>query len=296
MSFFVPGKLLGSLNPLFLDSSIALYKELSEINLRNYQFIRRDFYSSLFENQPISKLHLDPKNLSKFIPFERAYSNFSRKIQQGVVQSNIPKILHFIWLGSSLPIDAKLSIDSWKRHHPKWEIKVWQDSDLTNFKWACLSAKESFFKAKSYSEKADILRYNILYNFGGIYSDTDVVCIKPFDCLLDSGCDLFSGFQINSFLFHIALGILGAKKGHPLLKECLKSISFDQNLHLFDRTGPALFTKKSLSFLKSNLFILPSSYFYPLPSTEKNRTLDEVESFVSIESMAIHLWQASWKH
>jgi mannosyltransferase OCH1-like enzyme len=295
MSFFVPGNLLGSLNPLFLEPSIALYKELTDLNSKNHHFIKKDFYSSLLNNQPISNLHLDPKNLEKFIPFERSYWNFCRNIQLGKIESNIPKILHFIWLGSSLPIDAKLSIDSWKRHHPNWDIKVWQDPDIANFNWAFLSAKESFFQAKTYSEKADILRYNILYNFGGVYSDTDVVCIKPFDCLTDSGCDLFSGFQINSFLFHIAVGIIGAKKNHPLLKECLEAISSDPNLHLFDRTGPALFTKKCLSCFSENLLILPTSYFYPLPSTEKNRTLDEVIPFVSKESMAIHLWQASWK-
>ena len=36
-------------------------------------------------------------------------------------------------------------------------------------------------------EKADILRYELLYRFGGLYIDADIICLKPLnDLLLDN--------------------------------------------------------------------------------------------------------------
>jgi hypothetical protein len=73
---------------------------------------------------------------------------------------------------------------------------------------------------------------------------------------------------------------------------------------LMYRTGPVLFTKACRQCLKSQdqgkVLILPCSYFYPLPYflnlAHKRMGLQEIASlYISPESMAVHLWEESWK-
>ena len=40
---------------------------------------------------------------------------------------SIPKIFHFIWLGSELPVVYNNFIDSWRLHHPQWIFNIWND-------------------------------------------------------------------------------------------------------------------------------------------------------------------------
>jgi hypothetical protein len=53
--------------------------------------------------------------------------------------------------------------------------------------------KDAFSGATNYGEKSDILRYEILSQFGGIYVDCDFECLKPFDDLLS--CAFFTGLS-----------------------------------------------------------------------------------------------------
>lgn len=48
----------------------------------------------------------------------------------------------------------------------------------------CLRCKTSQKKFRSGIEKSDILRYLLLYHYGGVYADLDVECLRPFEPLL----------------------------------------------------------------------------------------------------------------
>ena len=51
---------------------------------------------------------------------------------------------------------------------------------------------------------------------GGIYLDTDMFVVKPFDDLLDAS--MFIGAERDDL---ISCGIIGAEKGHALIKESI---------------------------------------------------------------------------
>lgn len=59
-----------------------------------------------------------------------------------------------------------------------------------NFK---LKNTNPYINGSNYGEKSDVLRYEILQQFGGIYVDCDFECLKSFDSLLS--CNFFSGFS-----------------------------------------------------------------------------------------------------
>lgn len=97
----------------------------------------------------------------------------------------IPKVIHYCWFGGKpLPKDAEKYILSWKRYLPDYEIKRW---DETNFDVNSIPYTREAYAAGKYAFVSDYARFWILYNYGGLYFDTDVEVIKPLDDIVQAG-------------------------------------------------------------------------------------------------------------
>lgn len=133
---------------------------------------------------------------------------------KGQEDGGLPKIIHFIWIGASIPASGKANVLAWKQRNPGAQIWLWSDSrwhDRTNriqngygemAAWAGengivikdISADASIFtphyqKEAGYVKRSetdpndtwtnfgtasDLARYSILSKYGGIYSDSDL--------------------------------------------------------------------------------------------------------------------------
>lgn len=92
----------------------------------------------------------------------------------------IPKIIHYIWFGKNpYPPKIQKCIESWKRHLPDYRIMLWNEDSFPIDK-ACLFVREAY-NNKQYAFVSDYVRFYALYNYGGIYLDTDVEVIKAID-------------------------------------------------------------------------------------------------------------------
>lgn len=130
----------------------------------------------------------------------------------------IPQKIHYIWLGRNKKDRAsQICINSWKAKLDSYEIIEWNEDNLPLNE---LAIDNSFFsycmKYKLWAFMSDYLRLWILYREGGIYMDTDVQAIKPFDSLLNN--PMFLGYDMNNY---IGTGIIGAEKNNPFIKELL---------------------------------------------------------------------------
>jgi len=126
----------------------------------------------------------------------------------------IPKIIHLCWLsGDPYPQKISRCIDSWKKHMPDYDIWLWntESFDVNSTIWT-----RQAFEAKKYAFAADYIRLYALYNYGGIYLDSDVLVYKSFDELLT--LPYFIGHdQIKAF----EAAIIGAEKGCKWIKDIL---------------------------------------------------------------------------
>ena len=126
----------------------------------------------------------------------------------------IPKIIHYCWFGGKEKSNTvKNCIESWKRFMPDYEIKEWNESnyDINKFEYS-----KTAYKEKVWGFVADPIRADLLYEYGGIYFDTDIEAYKSFDDLLDN--KMFMGFEQPTYL---STATIGAEKGHPYLKEII---------------------------------------------------------------------------
>lgn len=140
----------------------------------------------------------------------------------------IPKIIHYCWFGgNSKPKEVLKCIESWKKFLPDYEIKEWNESnyDITKCKYMADAYKE-----KKWAFVSDFCRLDVVYQYGGIYLDTDVEVLRSFDPLLTE--ELFCGFESRDTKQQrkwkmdleesVSFGLgFGARKKHPILKEMI---------------------------------------------------------------------------
>ena len=103
----------------------------------------------------------------------------------------IPKIIHYCWIGTKeKPESVQYCIESWRKFCPDYEIIEWNER---NYDFTKNEYMKEAYEAKKWGFATDYARLDIIYNYGGIYLDTDVEIIKSFDDLLDE--EAFIGFE-----------------------------------------------------------------------------------------------------
>jgi hypothetical protein len=209
----------------------------------------------------------------------------------------IPKIIHYCWFGGNKkPKLIRECISSWENVLPEYKIIEWNESnsDLIH-----PFVKEAY-KLKKWAFVADYIRLKALFDFGGIYLDTDMMALKSFDSLLDNQC--FFGSEDIDF---VSCGIIGAEKNFKLILDFLmkyNSIYIDCKWDLI--TMPILITRQirerfnfkgnfSETIDFSEVIIYETEFFYPLPNKKRMDTLN-YSKYITSKSFAIHFWAASW--
>lgn len=168
--------------------------------------------------------------------FKSLYEKNLSFLAQPLSENRIPKVVHYIWIGPKpFPRESIENVRTWIAKHPDWKFKFWTDRErplphpameahlLKDFQFEKL--EHCFNDSDNYGEKSDVLRYEILYREGGVYVDHDVKCFKSFTPL-NQAYDLYCGMEVPypTSLSSSVLptnNIIGARAGHPVLKEAM---------------------------------------------------------------------------
>ena len=174
----------------------------------------------------------------------------------------IPKTIHQIWIGNLEPPVSLM--DSWKAKNPDFKYIIWDEDRIKNEKF---DTQTKFDEIEEYCGKADIIRYEILNRYGGVYIDADSYCVHSLDnFLLETSFAVYENEKVRKGL--VATGVLGFEPNHPLLSNILDIIKKipvskeETGKKAWQTVGPLLFTKiynKTLPKIK----IYPSYMFYP---------------------------------
>lgn len=128
----------------------------------------------------------------------------------------IPKIIHYCWFGRNKKSPEILSyIQTWKRFCPEYQIIEWNED---NFDINSNIYVKQAYEARKWAFVSDYVRLYVIYNYGGIYMDTDVEVIKSLDVFLNY--DGFTGFEIPE---NPLTGTMGCVAKQPLIGKVLES-------------------------------------------------------------------------
>lgn len=208
--------------------------------------------------------------------------------------NEIPKIIHYCWFGKNpLPELAQKCIASWKKYLPDYEIKEWNEE---NYDVRKIPYTAQAYDAKKYAFVSDYARFDILYQYGGLYFDTDVEVIKPLDEILKRGA--FAGVERAGSL---AAGLgLASPAASPIYKEILdsyKNSSFIKDDGSIDLTTVVTrvsdifkkhgFTDKNEIQKVEEITVYPSEYFCP-------KDIETGKLTVTENTVSIHWFDGSW--
>lgn len=187
----------------------------------------------------------------------------------------IPKKIHYCWFGGKeKPEDVKKYIASWKKYCPDYEIKEWNESNFDIYENDyCREA----YEAKKWAFVANMARLVVLEKYGGIYMDTDVEVVMPFDNLLTYGA--FMCFEKRD---SVSIGTLGVEKGNPIIADFLTPY---KNRHFVREDGSYDLTT-NLKFITP---VLTGKYHLALNGQKQVLPHDvlvlPMESFIAKDSM-----------
>ena len=211
----------------------------------------------------------------------------------------IPKKIHYCWFGKGpLPKSAKKCIASWKKYFPGYEIIEWNESNFDVYK---IKYTKQAYDAKKYAFVSDFARFDILCRFGGVYFDTDVEVIKPFDDILEAGP--FMGLEIDSGEgeIKVAPGLgLAAEPGMDVYKSVIEFYERQNFINEDGTQNPEAVVAMTTKVLRENgladvpgiqtvggIKIYPKEYFNPMNNNTGRLTITD-------NTHSIHLYTMSW--
>lgn len=206
----------------------------------------------------------------------------------------IPKIIHYCWFGrGSMPEMAHKCIESWHQHMPDYEYKLWNED---NFDINSIPYVREAYEARKFAFVTDYVRLYALYTEGGIYMDTDVEVLKPYDDLL--GLSGFTGYEGSKYLPPVT-GTMASEAGGEWVKEQLDSykdthfILSDGSYDLTTNTVRISNIMRAGGFIQDgkeriykDMRIFPTEYFCPRQTTG--------EILITPDTYCDHHFLGSW--
>lgn len=173
-----------------------------------------------------------------------------------------------------MPELAQKCIESWHKFMPDYEYKLWNED---NFDVNSIPYVKEAYEARKFAFVTDYVRLYALYTEGGIYMDTDVEVLKPYDDLLY--LTAFTGYEGSKYMPPVT-GTMASKANGQWVKEQLDSyqdahfLKPDGTLDLTTNTTRISLIMKNNGFVQDgkyrvyeDLHVFPTEYFCPKQTT-----------------------------
>jgi mannosyltransferase OCH1-like enzyme len=222
---------------------------------------------------------------------------------------SIPKLIHQTWKNSEVPENFQLLMNTWKEFHPDWKFILWTDEMNRNF----ISEHYPDFlnKYDNYPaniQRADAIRYFLLYHYGGVYIDLDFECLQNIEELLTDEECVFGlepqkhceRFNVEKIICNAFMAVCPSHHFFKQLCTVLSSEEFgEKKTDVLNTTGPFMLTKLYGKYQeKVRIKLLPSFMLYPITIEESreviNGTSDENLETKIQNAYGIHYFWGTW--
>jgi FkbM family methyltransferase len=200
----------------------------------------------------------------------------------------IPQVIHRVWLGDDPQPELFLRFETkWRALHPGWRVITWGDDDLRE-----LGAAQEIASQPDVVVRADLARYHIIHDHGGLYVDADFEPLQNIEPLL-RGHSLVLGEESSGM---IAIGFFAATSGHPFLGHVLTDVPAalegERARPANFVIGPAFFTRcyqRWSTTDEAHARVLPQDTLYPYLWLQANPGVFPPTTY------AVHHWASSWE-
>ncbi|KAK3599953.1 hypothetical protein CHS0354_012599 [Potamilus streckersoni] len=193
----------------------------------------------------------------------------------------IETIIHQTWIDKNIPEDFRKYVSSLKEHHSNFVYMFWTDKMALKFVEAMFPMILPFYVNYRHNlQRADAVRYMILYEYGGVYADLDIVSLRPLDPILRKySCILSQEPHIHPIFYNNFYGLacnafMACRSHHPFMKILVDNLpSFSVAAGVLDSTGPRFVTIVYRNYIVDHpqvnktdadgVLLAPPEYFMP---------------------------------
>lgn len=214
----------------------------------------------------------------------------------------IPKVLYLYWDGSSLSYLQYLTVVTFKEQNPTWSVVMYMPTHRFTGKTWHTTEQKTVYTGKNFLDdlykldidvrkinfddigfrndipeviKSDYLRYWLLGHYGGMWSDMDVIYLKPVDELFNKNLSVLGDSNnINTvicyFLNHYPIGLFMSTPNNSFFLHLQQSALSYLNINEYQSIGcilvkncfdnPVDIKKK---FPELNILVMPNSCYLP---------------------------------
>jgi mannosyltransferase OCH1-like enzyme len=165
------------------------------------------------------------------------------------------KFIFQTWKNNDIPDKWKEAQLSVIKNNPDYEYKLFTDDDNRNIVINYFPDFLEYYDNFEYNiQRADAIRYMILYLYGGIYLDLDYICNHSFN-IIKINKQIGLNRSINQSWSFTNSIMISSVKSHPIWLECLRNMKkktpfFIRGKHLkvMTSTGPIMLTRSTRKF------------------------------------------------
>ena len=177
-----------------------------------------------------------------------------------IINHKIPKKIYQTWETKNLKPCLNTLIEQVKTQNKNYEHYLFDKNDQRdfikdNFQPLILQVYDRIIPG---GFKADLWRYCILYTYGGIYCDIDMICHNSFDLVIKDNVELFMPIDPKEGTHNLLNSFIGVVPNHPVMKNCIDIIVdnvtnntwWDGDKLPLEFSGPGVLGKALNNFLK----------------------------------------------
>lgn len=175
----------------------------------------------------------------------------------------IPKIIHQLWVG---PKTAPVKwMASWIDKNPQWEYVFWDNEKIASHYFANRKHIDYYKGKQQWHGLSDVVRYEILYHYGGFMPEADSECMRPIDSLFgDSQYDAFAVYEHEELAPGLLSPLTAAVPGSKFAMALIQGLYAKPEVGEPWKTVGNLYMKEVAESREwPGLKIFPSHYFNP---------------------------------
>ena len=209
------------------------------------------------------------------------------------------RIIQGLWIGPELSTMEQLSISSFLINGHEYHLFTY--GELKNIPAGTIvkdgnevlpaASIFQYTHQPTYAGFANFFRYKLLLERGGWWTDTDVICLRPFDFPEEQvfATEICRGEEV------VTSGIIKAPKGSAAMAYAWEVCQSKKPEQLaWGETGPRLMGETVKKFSLED-FRKPSHVFCPIGFADWPRVLEPDSELDLRDAYAIHLWNERWR-
>ena len=212
----------------------------------------------------------------------------------------IPRIVHQEWKDRELPPNFKIWRDECIRLNPEWEFKLWTDDENLKLVQEHYPSLLNVYNGyKENIKRIDMIRFLYLHNFGGVYMDLDLACMKPFDSFFDEYPNKF--LVVNQYKKdrEYANAFMASPPDHDIFESIFNELPLQMRQNVIEATGGLFLQYHVLpkSINKGKWVEMPFDLFYAQDwiqaKTSRCNSFDDCQTKYP-NAITASMWTSTW--